>query len=321
MKDETYESTSYSDSTRRSKKLNGTGMFFLVTTIVLLGAGVFLSADSIHKSKQATALSAELSTSEKRYTDLDAKYSEALSEIESYRGKNATLDSVLAIKEKAIIDMRANLSQERKKRQLSETDYKSQLTDLNSMITGLTARVDSLQRENRVLVVQKDSLGNDITQKQSAISQLQTTNTTLTQKVTVASLLIPSNIVMEGIRDKSNGKESETNHASKVQHLKICFDIPQNKVSDAGSKTFMVRILDPQGAVLSVDNQGSGVFTSVENGTQMQYTTSTTVDYQQQAQAGLCTKWSQTTPFQVGNYTAEIYQDGYLLGKQTLALK
>jgi len=321
MKDENLDSTSYSSSAKRSRKLNGAGMFFLFTTILLLGAGIFISADYAKKSKEATTLTTELSASDKRYTELDARYTVALADIESYRGKNATLDSLISMKEKSLLDMKSNLNRERKQRQLGEKEYKQQLVDLNSLITGLASKIDSLQRANGILIVQKDSLGNDIYQKQTVISQLETTNSSLSQKVTVASLLIPTHIVAEGIHDKSNGKVSETNRASKAHHLKVCFDIPQNKVAETGSKTFFIRILNPDGSVLAIDNQGSGVFTSVETGAEIQYSTTLTADYQQQSQAGLCTVWNQGTPFQEGNYTNEIYQDGYLTGKQMFELK
>jgi len=318
MKDENFNAATYESSTR---KLNGAGIFFLVTTLVFLGAGVYLFAHSATRAKEMKTLSTELTTSENRYADLDAKYTNALAEIESYKGKNAALDSILIAKEKAITDMRANLNREKKQRQLSQTEYKAQLDNLNTMIADLSSKIDALQKENGVLMVRTDSLGKDIFQKQTTISELQTTNTNLSQKVTVASLLIPSHIVAEGIRDKSNGKEAETSRASKVQHLKVCFDIPQNKVSDAGSKTFIVRILSPEGTVLAAQDQAASSFTRVETNEQMQYTTTTTIDYQQHAQAGICTKWSQSTPFHAGNYTAEIYQDGYLIGSQNFALK
>jgi hypothetical protein len=321
MKDENLDSTSFGSSAKRARKLNGAGMFFLFTTILLLGAGIFISADYAKKSKQANILTTELSASDKRYTELDARYTVALADIESYRGKNATLDSLISMKEKSLLDMKANLNRERKQRQLGEKEYKAQLTDLNSLITDLTGKIESLQKANGVLIVQKDSLGNDIYQKQTVISQLETTNSSLSQKVTVASLLIPTHIAAEGIHDKSNGKVTETNRASKAQHLRVCFDVPQNKVAETGSKTFFIRILNPDGSVLAIDNQGSGIFTSIETGAEIQYSTSLTADYQQQAQTGLCTVWNQGTPFQEGNYTAEIYQDGYLTGKQMFELK
>ena len=79
MRDDNFSSTTYERSTR---KLNGAGIFFLVTTLVFLGAGVYLFAHSATKAKEVKTLSTELTTSENRYADLDAKYTNALAEIE-----------------------------------------------------------------------------------------------------------------------------------------------------------------------------------------------------------------------------------------------
>ncbi|MEO5674145.1 MAG: hypothetical protein ABIQ74_05820, partial [Chitinophagales bacterium] len=179
---------------------------------------------------------------------------------------------------------------------------------------------EELQKQNSILTIEKDSLGRNLSETQMIVTQLTTTNTSLSQKVTVASLLIPSNIEISGVRNKSNGKEDETSRASKVQYLNVCFDVPENKIADAGSKTFYVRILSPEGSILAVQDQGSGTFTGVETNEQMQYTTTATMDYQQQSK-NVCAKWNQNTPFAKGKYNAEIYQDGYLIGKQSFEFK
>jgi len=292
----------------------------MITTILFLGAGIFLFADNQHKAKMITASTDEVTASENRYTDLDAKYTAALAEIESYKGKNASLDSVLSVKEKYILTLRSNLNKEKQNRDISDAEYKRQMNDLNSLVSDLNTKVDELQKQNVTLSTQKDSLGKDITQKATVISDLQTTNSTLTKKVTVASLLIPTDIDVKAVREKSSGKESETNRASKAQSLKVCFNVPENKVSDPGEKTFFVRILSPEGSVLAVESAGSGVFTSVESGDQVQYTNTATVNYDQQPKQ-LCSNWTQSTPFTVGHYTTEIYQDGYLVGKSGFDLK
>jgi len=316
------EQTNYSAESghRTSGGLNGAGIFFLVTTILFLGAGIFLFADNQHKSKQIVASTNEVSASESRYTDLDTKYTAALAEIESYKGKNATLDSVLNVKEKYILTLRSNLSKEKKSREMSDAEYQRQMTDLNSMISDLSNKVDALSKENTRLSGQRDSLSKDITQKASAITDLQTTNTTLAKKVTVASLLIPSDITANAVREKSSGKESSTTRASKAQSLKVCFNVPENKVADPGEKTFFIRILAPDGTVLAVQSQGSGVFTSVESGDQVQYTNTATLNYDQTSKQ-VCSNWSQSTPLNAGHYSAEIYQDGYLVGKTAFDLK
>jgi hypothetical protein len=317
---ERYFNTESQTPVSQKSKLSGMSILLLITTVIFVGATIFLFADNQSKSKQLTMASEEATASEKRYTDLDAKYTAALSEIESYKGKNASLDSMLAVKEQYILTLRSNLNQEKKNRTISEAEYKRQMNDLNTLVSDLSRKVEELQKQNLLLTGQRDSLGREITQKASVIQELETSNSSLSKKVTVASLLIPTELSASAVRAKSSGKEAETSKAGKAQSLKVCFDIPENKVAEPGEKTFFVRILSPEGSVLAVQSQGSGIFTSVETGEQMQYTTTATIDYDQMPKE-VCSSWSQSTGFVSGRYTAEIYQDGYLVGKTAFDLK
>ena len=122
------------------------------------------------------------------------------------------------------------------------------------------------------------------------------------------------------MRGKSSGKESETDNAKKAEKLKVCFDVPENLVADPGEKTFLVRIISPEGTTMAVQSSGSGTFMVAGSGEQRQYTTSTTIDYDQKPK-NVCTYWQQTTPYAQGNYTVEVYQDGYLLSTKKFELK
>lgn len=109
MSERYFNSDTQTPASQKSK-LSGMSILLLITTIVFVGATIFLFADNQSKSKQLSAVSEEVTASEKRYTDLDAKYTAALAEIESYKGKNSTLDSMLAVKERYILTLRANLN-------------------------------------------------------------------------------------------------------------------------------------------------------------------------------------------------------------------
>jgi chromosome segregation ATPase len=223
------ENLNMSESREAAQKNRNRSIIFLITTLVFLGTTIYLAADNTHKAKMNRSLNTEMVESTNRYADLDAKYSEALIEIESYKGKSAELDSILSIKEKDINTLRANLNKEKKNRQLSESEYQKQLSDINSVITDLNAKIEALQKENGMLIIAKDSLGKNLSETQTQVTELQSTNSVLTQKVTVASLLIPQNIVVEGSRAKSSGKEAETSNAKKVEQLKYALTFLKTK--------------------------------------------------------------------------------------------
>lgn len=129
-----------------------------------------------------------------------------------------------------------------------------------------------------------------------------------------------ANISGSAVNVKKNGKEVSTSKAKRTDQLKVCFDMMRNPIAKAGKKEVMLRIISPQGDVLSVESMGSGVFTHGDTGEQMKYTTKATIDYQNQSE-NYCMYWEQNSSFIGGNYTAEVYNDGYLIGSGGFSIK
>ncbi len=59
----------------------------------------------------------------------------------------------------------------------------------------------------------------------------------------------------------------------------------------------MIRIISPEGVTLAVQSAGSGTFKMADTDEERQYSTSTTMEYDQTAKSNVCTYWQQTTPF------------------------
>ena len=106
MENQSFNSNTNYDS-RGNKR---TGTIFIIATVLLFGICAYLTVANVHKANESKQLSEAVAASDARYTDLDSKYSATLAEIDSYKGKNAELDSVLSVKEKYILDLKANLS-------------------------------------------------------------------------------------------------------------------------------------------------------------------------------------------------------------------
>jgi hypothetical protein len=94
-----------------------------------------------------------------------------------------------------------------------------------------------------------------------------------------------------------------------------------NELVNRGEEEFLLRILNPQGETLAVDESGSGSFTSLTTGRQTRYTMKKSVTYNPDSASPVCMTWTSTQPFSQGDYTVEIYNKGLLAGQGRLNLR
>jgi hypothetical protein len=310
----------YRPSDSMPPRKNNRTVFIVILVLLIIASQVYVYIKFNQRTVENQQLMERVNADSIRIADLGLKYQEALANVEAYRGQNAQLDSIIAVKEKAILDLKNSYASLQKQMKLSEADYNKQVSELNGIINDLQNQIIQLQAENKILIEKNDSLGKSLANQITTTNQLTSANIALTKKVSQASLLKPSVIAATGARSKSSGKEDETNNAKKSERLKVCFDVPANPVADPGEKTFYIRIISPEGVTLAIQSSGSGALTKAENGESVPYTTSHTIDYDQQP-TNTCAYWEQSAPYSAGTYTAEIYQDGYLIGTKKFELK
>ena len=298
---------------------NKNSTIYIVLIIVLVALSGFWFFKNHQSSQQLSSQGLLLNSDSIHIADLSSRYHSEMDSLYSYRGQNATLDSLLTIKINQLAGMEKSLAFAQRTKKLDDAQYQKNLDILTAMSNDMKTQIADLQSQNNVLVSKNDSLGNSIEVSEGNNQQLTMQNTTLNTKLTKASLLVPTNILGEGIKIKSSGKEVSTVYNKKAKKIKVAFDIPANNTIDAGDKTFYLVLMDPKGTVLSDPSQGSGSFTVAESTDQQNYTTSKTVSYKQDVQH-LEFEWN-GAGFDEGNYTAEIFQDGYLTGKGTIKLK
>ncbi|HAP01608.1 MAG TPA: hypothetical protein DCQ93_06760 [Bacteroidetes bacterium] len=256
-----------------------------------------------------------------KIADLDMKYSSALQDIEGLRGQNTSLDSLLDIKENEIKSMKAALYAAKKAKKISDTEYLAKIQELQNLVNDLKNQITQLETEKNILVAQKDSIGRDLDQQVLTNNKLKQDKAVSDKKALLGSLLTPRNIVATGVKGKGKGKEVTTDNAKRSERIRVCFDVEENKVADPGSKTFLLRLIGPDGAIINVQSLGSGKFQKAETNDEMIYTTKQTINYEQKPQ-NVCIYWgAQGSTFSKGKYTAEIYQDGYLTAKKEFTLK
>lgn len=305
--------------------------------VILLGLSIFLFVRNQNLSKAQTMTAEKLDESEQLKAELEEQYYQALSDLEEMRGSNEELNQLIDSQKEELAQSKARIDGLlRNKRDLDRA--RAEIKNLSAQVEQYVAQINQLKAENQMLVAENDSLN---TEKQTLETRLTTTikeseetkatlmsqneelseeRAQLAQKVNIASVIKVEDINVKGLKIRNNGKRAEKNKARNVDELRVCFTLTENKVVEPQMERFFVRIVNPLGETLAIEDMGSGVIKSNETDEQVRFTKSEELDYNRTS-ANICSVWSPNQEFQEGIYTVEIYNKGYLAGSTTFELR
>jgi hypothetical protein len=141
----------------------------------------------------------------------------------------------------------------------------------------------------------------------------------LEKQVDIASTLNATNIAIVPVDVKSNGKEKITTTAKRVNKLLIKFDV-NNRIAEPGTTDVYVVITGPDGKSVMAPANGSGTFTTREEGDKS-FTAKVPVEIQTAQTKNVQFAFTPGSAFQQGSYTIQIYQNGFKIGEGTRELK
>ncbi|MGI8892228.1 MAG: hypothetical protein ACR2GN_02085 [Bacteroidia bacterium] len=288
----------------------------IIVIIVLLGVNALLLWQFFDKKSALDSTQKTLIVATDERDNLQTELDDLKNEYDRINADNATLQSQLSDRDEEIKSKVAEIQrmiQSGDAAQLKKV--RAELAKLKELSKGYITQIDSLntvaQRLNKENVV----LTADLTQEKFKAQNLTDENVLLANKVAIGSVLKTSNIDIAGVRYRSSGKEVSTNRANNTEKIKTCFSLLENLVIDSGPKDIYVRILGPDGAILSTSTE-----TFMFKGQPSIYTTKETIDYDNE-KADMCVYWTKGTNYAKGQYTVEIYADGNQIGKSNLTLK
>jgi hypothetical protein len=259
-----------------------------------------------------TGLKIELEQKVKEYTAKIQEYSGQINE------KDSTLLAYRAELESKVLEIQNMI----KDVQISKEKYenaKEQIEGLKYYIEKYQKQIDELKKQNVVLTNENTNLKQDITKNRQVMDNLQDENVKLSNKVSLGSKLISGAITVTGIQIKESGKQKETNKGSRMDGMKIGFNIQNNIMAEIGFYDFFVRILNPKGETLFIEGTGSGRFQF--QGSEALYTTKERLEFTNDDTKMYTLYWSKGSPFEKGTYKIEIYTQGLLFGQNTFEVK
>ena len=333
-------STNYSNGStdNRAKKLLP---WAIAAVVALVGTNIATFVGLNGKKTELTTTQVELKKEEDLNAQLDQQYKDAVAQLEEMKGKNTELNSL-------IDQQKAELTTQKDKIvglinvKKDLTGARNEMSRMKATVQGYVDQIALLEQDKKnltenvaTLTTEKSKLQEDFTKERADKEMVMTAKTAVEQekakieeekavlakKTEIGSVVRITNIATTGYTVSEKGKEKEKTHAKNIDRLKWCFDALENRVIEGGDETFYVRVIDPTGVAIATTSGGGGVL-KLNDGREVQYTTTTKANFKNDMQ-NICMTWDSkgNATLAKGKYLIEVYNKGYLAGKSSFDLK
>ena len=284
--------------------------------IAVSGYLIYAKSDSSQTIQQQETTIAKVSDEK---SDVQANFDASLARLDSMSTLNTGLQGQLTEKNNEIAKVKLEIRNILNKKNATA----SELGRAKTLIASLNEKISSMEQDVARLTQENQLLTNDnvvLKQEKEVLTQNLTATTevkqSLEKKVDIASTLNASNIVITPINVKKSGKEKVSTTAKRVDKFVVSFDV-DNRIIQSGSTDVYVVVLGPDGKAI---NTGTETFTTREEGA-LAFTAKMPVDLETAKKKNVEFAFIPGTNFVQGNYTVQIYQNGFLIGKGTRELK
>ncbi|GAA4025271.1 hypothetical protein [Flavobacterium cheonhonense] len=279
-----------------------------ILAILLVGSLIYIFKLTSDAKTLETTIVETKSEKESVLKDLEAlkaSYDEAIAE-------NTTMsDELIAEREKVaklIVELKNS-----KGDNASLRKYKDQYKALEQKMRNLMQEVEVLKAQNQTLTTNLDSTKVVLEDSKKYNQVLVGQNEELAKTVEKGQKLTVTNLKTAAYKQRSSGKQIETDKASRADLLQISFTIAENKIAKSGDKVYYVQVIDAKNNVL-------GDKATVSFGdTSLTYSFTTTVKYENKT-----VDVKEQLPgkdFAKGTYFVNVFDKGELVSKSSFSLR
>lgn len=285
---------------------------FIGLIIALLASGIVYMILNIH-SKDAiiSEMSEQFELEKESLTD---EYSQLALQYEGYglRIGNDSLATLLDTERYKVQRLLEELKTTKATNARRITELRKELESLGGIIKHYVAQIDSLNTANTQLRAENRVVTQRYQEAEVNVQSLSEEKKVLTEKVTLASILDAKNIAIETLTDKGR----KATKISKTAQLKFSFSIAKNISAPTGEKYIYLRVVQPDETPLVKSNENVFLF---EN-QYMNYSARRPIEYEGE-EIPVVIYWDIEEYLHPGNYRADIFADGYIIGSTTFSLK
>ncbi len=189
-------------------------------------------------------------------------------------------------------------------------ELESEIATLKGIVKHYLEEIKRLGEENEGLRQEIQQVTQRNQQLSSQVTQATSKNEELTQTVKLAKKLNITGLSFQAYNKKGKVEKNIT----KARQLGVSFIVSPNNTASPGMKDFYVRILSPEGSLL-----GSGGSFEIDGST-VQSTAHRQMEYANE-ELSVSVYWDVNTTLTPGDYTVEVFADGYRLASRHFTMK
>lgn len=281
--------------------------------IVLLLSGVIIYLISRVRNTEKEMLEmVEMASYEKE--QLENEYTDMALEVEGQMLKidNDSIFKLLEKEQKRVQLLLEELRTVKVTNARRIAELKEELASVREVTKYYIAQVDSLNRVNEVLKKENIEVREKMSIATKTIDTLMLQKDKLSQTVRIASQLEAKNIVVDLLNDKGR----KTKYVRKVDNIRVSFSISKNITASVGNKYIYLRIATPDGQVLVKNDANKFLFEDNE----IAYSSKKEIEYSgEELQCIIYYKVTETLI--EGNYRADLFVDGHLIGTEEFVIE
>lgn len=188
---------------------------------------------------------------------------------------------------------------------------KKELRTVRAVMRSYIIQIDSLNQLNEALTTENKKVKAQYRAATQQLNNLAEEKEALNQKVELAAQLDATNIRLE----MKNKRGKETEKLKRATKLLINFTIAKNPTATTGERDIYVRIMKPNGDILTKGN-----YTFAYENRQLQYSIRKYIEYTGEEQ-NVTVYWDIEEFLGAGTYQVFLFSEGKLIGSQEFALK
>ena len=305
------------------EKRNNNKLHALYLTIIVLLAGgcVYLSLQLQSVKTLVSTREVTINQVVAQNDDIQAELADLKEDFDNLQTNDERLNKELDQKRK-MIDSLMDQAEKHKNDAFIISKLRKETKTLRTIMQGYVRTIDSLNTLNGVLVAEKNQVLNKLDEEKANRQKVEGEKQQLQGRIEKAMILSTGNIWAVGIKSARGGKkDSEQKKASKVDRIRVTFELTDNDLAKAGPKDIFIRVITPDGKELTKSQDRDHMFEF--NGNSGFYAAKKTVDYQNQPMNVVmyCDKAKQDDVFLPGKYIIEINCDKTTIGSTTLVLE